>query len=542
MLRIANSIACIAAFISLSGFLGCRTVPRAPPSVAKQTQAAPAAEAQATAAAVAADHVPAPPAIPSAAPENKSQIRLVKHEQPAPDAVSGVEPLPPPGGGEAQPTVSPYPTKYPIDLPTALRLAEADNLQIAFAREQIAQAYAEQLQARVLWLPNLRGGMHWNHHDGPILDSNGNVLQTSRGSMYAGGGANAVGAGSPAIPGVFAFFQLTDAIFQPLAARQRSGARRSTALVTRNDTLLSVSLAYLELLRAAQDIEIALEIYQKTSDLSAVTDAYARSGQGLQSDADRMHVELSLRQNDIVRAQEAFAVASARLAQLLTLEPCLQLEPIDPAVVPLCLVPPGDCCALVAQAQANRPEVAMNRFLVGEAVQRARREQYAPLLPNFWIGASNGAFGGGPNNALADFDNRFDFDANMYWEMRNFGYGEVAARQTTRSRVRQAEIQNAATRVLIAREVSEAYAQVQLRERQIETARRAVQSAEDSYQHNFVRIRQGQGLPIEVLQATNALQQARREYLRTVIDYNASQFTLQRALGWPAGGGVAARP
>ena len=32
---------------------------------------------------------------------------------------------------------------YPIDLPTVLRLADADNLQVAMAREQIRQAYAE---------------------------------------------------------------------------------------------------------------------------------------------------------------------------------------------------------------------------------------------------------------------------------------------------------------------------------------------------------------------------------------------------------------
>jgi outer membrane protein TolC len=53
-----------------------------------------------------------------------------------------------------------------------------------------------------------------------------------------------------------------------------------------------------------------------------------------------------------------------------------------------------------------------------------------------------------------------------------------------------------------------------------------------SHGYNVVRIQQGQGLPIEALQSTQALLQARREYLRSVIDYNSAQFTLQRALGW----------
>src|SRR5205823_241469 len=118
-------------------------------------------------------------------------------------------------------------------------------------------------------------------------------------------------------------------------------------------------------------------------------------------------------------------------------------------------------------------------------------------------------------------------------ELRNLGLGEAAARQGARSRLKQVEIQQLAMLDQVAREVTEAHAQVRLRGQQIDTGRRIVQSAIESYEHNFVRIQQAQGLPIETLQAAQALLQARREYLRTVIDYNAAQFTLHRALGWP---------
>jgi outer membrane protein TolC len=454
-------------------------------------------------------------------------IRLVKHQEPP-----AVEPIPPAAVSNAAGGV--FLASYPIDLPTALRLADADNLQVALAREQIRQAYAEQRQAESLWLPSLRGGVHWNKHEGPLLSSSGNLVDVSRASLYAGAGGQAVGGGSPAIPGLFANFHFADALFQPLAARQRIGARRNAAAATRNDVLLSVALAYLELLRAVQDAAIVRDVHEKVRELSSITDAYVRTGQGLQSDADRMRVELALRENDIRRSEEAVASASARLAQLLRLEPCLRLEPVDCAVVPFCLIPQDiDCCVLVSEALGRRPEILQNRYLMGEALQRLRRESYAPFVPNLVMGASYGTFGGGRGDNLTGFDDRFDFDATAYWELRNLGSGEAAFRETARSRLRQAEIQQLATLDLIAREVSEAYAQVQLRGRQIETARLAVQSAIDSYQHNLVRIRQGQGLPIEVLQSTQALLQARREYLRALIDYNAAQFTLQRALGWP---------
>jgi outer membrane protein TolC len=60
-----------------------------------------------------------------------------------------------------------------------------------------------------------------------------------------------------------------------------------------------------------------------------------------------------------------------------------------------------------------------------------------------------------------------------------------------------------------------------------------ITAAQQSYERNLARIRNVQGLPIEVLQSIQALDAARREYLRSVTDYNTAQFRLQRALGWP---------
>jgi outer membrane protein TolC len=85
----------------------------------------------------------------------------------------------------------------------------------------------------------------------------------------------------------------------------------------------------------------------------------------------------------------------------------------------------------------------------------------------------------------------------------------------------------------VSREIVAAHAQVLARHRQIEIARQAVERATHSFERNWLRVRDLQGLPIETLQSIQALDQARREYLRALVDYNAAQFHLQRALGWP---------
>jgi outer membrane protein TolC len=71
--------------------------------------------------------------------------------------------------------------------------------------------------------------------------------------------------------------------------------------------------------------------------------------------------------------------------------------------------------------------------------------------------------------------------------------------------------------------------------RSLAAAQREVAAARESYRLNEERIRRApeQGRPIELLQAIQALAQARQDYLRVVSDYNRAQFRLYTALGNP---------
>jgi len=69
-------------------------------------------------------------------------------------------------------------------------------------------------------------------------------------------------------------------------------------------------------------------------------------------------------------------------------------------------------------------------------------------------------------------------------------------------------------------------------------AESGIRVGSESYRRNLERIRGGQGLPLELLQSLQALDQSRREYLRAVGDYDEWQFRLYRALGCPIPGGA----
>ncbi|MBL8818429.1 MAG: TolC family protein [Planctomyces sp.] len=422
---------------------------------------------------------------------------------------------------------------YSLNLGNVLYLADAQNPNVAVARERINDAYARVERAKTLWVPSLRAGLNYNHHEGAIQDVAGTVFNTTRSSFYGGMGANAVGAGSPAVPGVVAQFHLTDAVFQPKIASHQASARRYGATAARNDTLRDAAVAYLELVRAEHAEAIAREALANTEKLTDLTQQYAETGQGLQSDHERLKTELALRQEELITRKESVQVASARLAQVLHADPTVLIQTNEPAIAPLQIINlEGGAASYVATGLSRRPELAEQKHLVCEAVERLRREKYAPLVPSVLLGMSYGGQGGGVGNSIINTDDRWDADAGAYWEIRNLGFGEQAARNETASLQRQAQMRKIAIMDNVAREVTEAHAQVTRRKERIELTERGVEFAIRSYTLNLERIENAQGLPIETLQSIHALATAQRAYLNAVVDYNIAQFELSRAIGW----------
>lgn len=421
-----------------------------------------------------------------------------------------------------------------VTMANVLATVSGRNPQVAFATQRYAEAYARLIAARVLWLPSINAGVGWNNHAGPVQASDGLVSQAARSSLTAGLGVQTIGAGSPVVPGLFANFHSADAIFQPRIANRAAAARDAAVTTTVNNLLLDTSLAYLDLLRAYQLHAITLNIRHHAAQLAQATADFASAGEGTEADADRAATEYSIRQNDVVRAEEEIQVASARVVQLLNDDPNVALRPLEPAIAPVELVPLDTSLqTLLPTGLTNRPELSEASHLVGEAVHRYRLEKTSPWLPNVLMGTSYAAFGGGPGSQIDNTDGRFDLDAIAYWQVRGLGIGEYAARKEARARYDQTRFEQIRVMNDVAREIVQGHAQIQARHRQIAIAEQAVERATNSFDRNLRRVRELQGLPIETLQSIQALDQARREYLRVLVDYNAAQFRLQRALGWP---------
>ena len=387
----------------------------------------------------------------------------------------------PVGGMDAQ-----IPQGLPINLATAMQLAGARPVDIAAATAQVRQALAQQLQAQALWIPNLNAGVDYFRHDGVQQNLfTGNNFIKGRQSLMAGGGPSlSVG--------------LTDAIFAPLAARQVVAARRADLQTARNDTLLSVSRAFFSLQESrGRLLGVGASI--------ARAEMLVRFATGLAPsliaplEINRAQTELqSLRQAQQLAIRD-WRVASARLAEVLLLEPSALLEPIEPPFLQVTLVS-ADAQAdqLTPIALKNRPELASRRDQLVVAHELLRRERNRPFLPNLIVTSpatttgllAGGNFSSGPNGSMASNGGRLDIEFAAVWQLQNAGVGNVG-----RIRERRAEQDLAAVEVTravfrVKSEVAQAVARLQTARVRVVETEEGVRQAIESADKNFIGLRE----------------------------------------------------
>jgi outer membrane protein TolC len=433
----------------------------------------------------------------------------------------------------------------PIDLAGALRLAGARDVDIATARQRVLQAVAELEQARALWLPSLFIGPTWYRADGHIQDITGHIITADRSSLFLGGTAALAngfpapspGTGYPQLTGLTSVLRISDAIFEPMAAKRVAAANQAAVQATANNALLAASEAYFNLQLAAGGLAIAREATGNADALSRITEAYSRTGQGLEADHRRALAELRRRKLSIRGTVGQVKVASALLIRQLVLDPHLVVAPVEPAEAVVRLVPdeiPLDC--LIVEGLRHRPELAQAQATVEATLLRLKQAKLRPFVPSLAVTYAGGGFGGGKNGFFGDFGARGDAAASLFWELHNLGFTDRAIVHRRRAEYGAADIDVVRVQAQVGADVVASYEARAAATGQMDEARQAVAEAVQSLELNFTNIGRGAGLPgatrpIEVLQPIQALAQARLDYLQSVLAYNRAQFRLVRALG-----------
>jgi outer membrane protein TolC len=441
------------------------------------------------------------------------------------------------------PSTDPGIRPLPINLPTALRLANANAIDIAAAAERVRIAAAQLEQARVLWLPTVTVGGDYNRHDGPIQNANGTITDVGRGSLMFGAGS---GIGSAAV------LSVTDAIFAPLVARQTVRAREADAQAAANDTLVAVSEAYFGVQQARGELAGTEDAGRRTEELVRRITLLS-TGLVPPLEKTRAAAELARRQQAVLLARERWRTASAELLRVLRLDPAAQVEPVEPPQLRVNLVDLSKSVDdLIVLGLTSRPELASRQAQVQATIAALRQERARPLVPSVLIrGWSTpvsgtfalGAFAGGQNGQLSNYAFREDVDVQLLWQFDNLGFGNRGRIHERQAENRLAIIELFRIQDRVAAEVATFYAQADLAARRVEIAEQGVRLALDSAEKNLAGLsetrRAGEMVvlivrPQEAVAAVQALAQAYNDYYGAAADANRAQFRLYRAIGQPA--------
>lgn len=437
----------------------------------------------------------------------------------------------------------------PIDMASALSLVGVQNPQFLLAQQRVPEAIALRQLAAAQFLPTLNLGTSYDGHTGNLQQSSGNILSVKRNSLYIGAGAVAIAAGTVNIPGVVWNQNVTLVWHGFLQSQQVVAQRQAASAATRLEMGLRVAVAYLDLLETEGRRSVLLQLGTEARELARLTANYAKTGQGIDSDANRAATDFIDRRALAVAAAGETLRASARLAQLLNLDSSLRLHPTDNWVVPHPLVSDSiPLRELLAIAATQRPELAERQAALRAAMIELDAARKLPFSPTAFIGMSGGDFGGGSNLVsqpvgtsafsygtprFGSFYSREDFDAMAYWTLKNLGIGNRALIDGAAARMKASDWQRLAVLEQVRVEVANAYVQAKVRMAQLQTSEQAVAAAEDSWREDLNRIRAQQGLPIEAEESLRLLTDSRLRYLTAIVDYNRAQFELYAALGQP---------
>jgi outer membrane protein TolC len=438
----------------------------------------------------------------------------------------------------------------PIDLRSALQLAGVRNLDLVVAQQRVELAVAEQQLAAAQILPNFNFGANYDYHTGVLQQSSSNILALKRSSLYVGAGAGAVAAGTVPIPGLQYNLNLSESIFKYLVNRKTAQVAHFERRAMENQVLLKVTLGYSELLRAEGTRSVAVLARNDAQEVARLTAAYAKTGEGRQSDADRAATELARRNQDVYAAEARVAEASWQLCQILNLDMSLLLAPVESQMVPQSVVPTQiPMPELLAIALLERPELQARRAAVEAALLELDSAKILPFSPQILGGFSGGEFGGGSNiihggdperfgvgpgvPRFGAFKGRTDMDIVFYWSLKNMGLGNKAQIDTARARLKGSQFEELAILDKVREDVAGSYALTHARFEEIARRARGVRTGMNALKEDFIRVRGREGLPIEVLDSVRQLARTRQEYLDAIVEFNKSQFQLYVSLGSP---------
>jgi outer membrane protein TolC len=409
---------------------------------------------------------------------------------------------------------------YPIDLPTALRLAGARNLDVQIARERLNEAQANKQSAVEQFFPWVAPGISYHRRDGVAQAVPSGVISDAHFQSYS--------------PGVSLTAQIAlgDAIYNSLAAKQLVKVSDQALETQRQDTVLQAAQGYFELVKGKELVDVVNEAIRVSQEYERQLHEAVLAGVAFKGDELRVRTQTEQYRLGLERALEQERVAGVNLAQVLHLDPRVILAPQDNALAPVVLFPTNAAMgSLVEEALRTRPELKQSQATIAAARETKNGAAYGPLIPTIGAQVFGGGLGGGPDSGPSNFGAEGDYLVGLSWRIGPGGLFDAGRVNASKARLVSAQLSDSKLQDIIISQVVAGLVHVDSTGAQIQLAERNLATATEMLRLTRERKQFGVGIVLEDIQAQQAVTQARSDYVSAVAENDKAQYVLRRAVG-----------
>ncbi len=370
-------------------------------------------------------------------------------------------------------------------------------------------------------------------------------------------------------------------LFGTLQALHQFRAARAQYHGSINDNLMTVGLGYYNLLLQQTLLQIQIRAVDVSRAQLVLNRQLEHAGTGTRFNVLQSETQLASDEQNLLNQQVVFRIAAINLATLMNLNLGVNIVPSDSEVKKVRLIDSAlDINRLINIAILNRPELKQYQEL-RLAARRNMQLQAAPLYPQFQMFgtiAGNGAtlqshhvvipgqlelvalpnvISSGPPAAttssaplagnvpiyqagvtetrpsLGDRQMRKSYTMGMQcnWNFSGMGVPNIGNIESAKALARQTTLQANQQLLAVLQQVRTSYLNSQTAERLVDVSSKAVVSSSEQLRLARVRLANGVGTNIDVLQAQQVWVQALVNKASAIIQYNNAQVQLLRDIG-----------
>jgi outer membrane protein TolC len=416
------------------------------------------------------------------------------------------------------------PGRMPLSLENAIDLGLKHNLGLLLSQADTRTARGQRWQELSALLPQVTAGPY--------------IAETKLNLDELGFAPVALAFHISTSIGPFSYFDARAAVNQSLfdwksinaarAANQNVKAADYTQLDARDLVILTVGYVYF--LAVADEARIATDEAQVETAQALFNQATDQVDAGTAADIDalRTKVELQTRQQQLIQAQNDFAIQKINVARAIGLATSQDFDLTDKSPYqPLDGLTVNE---VLARAYASRSDYRAAESAVRSA-ELSRKAAVAGYFPSLSFSADYGNGGAHPSDSTRVYDVRGTLSIPIF--TGNSVHGDI---QQADARLEQSRERLENLRAQVEADVRTALLNLQSYADQVKVAQSNIALADQTLAQSRDRFSAGVTDSVEVVQSQEAVASAHEQYISSLYNYNFAKISLIRALGAGAQG------